>query len=130
MHVGILLITHPGIGQSLLANASRLLGQLPLKAEAFEPSFDTPIEQLLPLASAAMRRVEQADGVLLLTDIYGATPARLAKRLCELGTPSRRVSGVSLPMLLRVMNYAEQSLDELALTAAAGGRNGVQLDDA
>ena len=81
-------------------------------------------------ASAAMRKVEGDAGVLILTDLHGAAPARLAARLAQLGTPVRRVSGLSLPMLLRVFNYAEQPLDELARTAAAGARNGVMIDDA
>ena len=83
-----------------------------------------------PSTQPSMRRVDDGDGVLLLVDLYGATPARLAARLAQLGTPARRVSGVGLPMLLRVLNYPEQSLDELARTAAAGARNGVVIDDA
>ena len=50
--------------------------------------------------------------------------------LARIGTPVRRVSALSLPMLLRVMNYSEQGLDELPATAAAGARNGVIHDDA
>ena len=53
-----------------------------------------------------------------------------AEKLVHLGTPARRVSGLSLPMLLRVPNYPELDLDELARTAAAGARNGVVVDDA
>ena len=68
--------------------------------------------------------------MLILTDIYGASPARMAAKLAQLGTPVRRVSGLSLPMLLRAMNYPEQSLDELARIAAQGARNGIVLDDA
>ena len=62
---------------------------------------------MLPLASAALRRVDGGQGVLVLTDLYGATPSNLAAQLARLGTPVRRVSALSLPMLLRVMNYAD-----------------------
>jgi len=126
---GVLLVTHKGIGAALLAVAEKLLGNLPLKAEAFEIAFDADPEQLVPAASAALRRVEGGDGVLVLTDLYGATPSNLAARLAHLGTPVRRVSGLSLPMLLRVMNYAELALDQLPAIAAAGSRNGVVHDD-
>ena len=85
---------------------------------------------MLPAASAALRRVDEGDGVLVLTDLYGATPSNLAAKLARLGTPVRRVSGLGLPMLLRVMNYAELGLDELPAVAAAGARNGVVRDDA
>ena len=130
MTCGILLVTHPGVGVSLLDVATRLLRQLPLKAEAFEVPFDADLDALLPLASAALRRVEGEAGVLVLTDLYGASPANLAAKLARLGTPVRRVSALSLPMLLRVMNYPEQGLDQLPATAAAGARNGAIIDDA
>ena len=130
MACGILLITHPGIGSAILDVAGQLLRPLPLKAEAFEVPVGASPEALLPQASAALRRVDDGDGVLVLTDLYGATPANLAARLARLGTPVRRVSALSLPMLLRVMNYAELDLDDLPSVAAAGSRNGAIIDDA
>ena len=130
MTCGILLVTHPGVGTALLDVATRLLRQLPLKTEAIEVPFDADLDALLPLASAALRRVDGGEGVLILTDLYGASPANLAGQLARLGTPVRRVSALSLPMLLRVMNYPEQGLDQLPATAAAGTRNGAIVDDA
>ncbi|HWS77022.1 MAG TPA: PTS sugar transporter subunit IIA [Thermomonas sp.] len=130
MSVGILLITHEGIGSALVAVATRLLRNLPLTTEAFEVPFDGDADALLPQASAALRRVDRGHGVLVLTDLYGATPSNLAARLARLGTPVRRVSALSLPMLLRVMNYADLDLDELPAVAAAGARNGAIIDDA
>jgi len=130
MSVGVLLITHEGIGSALIAVATQLMPSLPLRIETLEVSFAADPEALLPQASAALRRVDGGHGVLVLTDLYGATPSNLAARLARLGTPVRRVSGLSLPMLLRVMNYAELELDELPAVAAAGARNGVVRDDA
>ena len=130
MACGILLVTHPGVGAAILAVATALLRHLPLKAEAFEVPFDADLEALLPQASAALRRVDGGDGVLVLTDLYGATPSNLGQRVARLGTPVRRVSALSLPMLLRVMNYADLPLDELPAIAAAGARNGAIIDEA
>ena len=130
MSVGILLITHEGIGHALLAVATRLLRKLPLETAAFEVPFDGDVDALLPQASAALRKVDGGHGVLVLTDLYGATPSNIAAKLSRLGTPVRRVSALSLPMLLRVMNYPEQGLDALPATAAAGTRNGAIIDDA
>ena len=130
MACGILLITHPGVGSALLAVATALLRNLPLRAEAFEVPFDADLDALLPAASAALRKVDGGDGVLVLTDLYGASPSNLAAQLARLGTPVRRVAALSLPMLLRVMNYPEQGLDDLPATAAAGTRNGAIIDDA
>jgi len=130
MACGILLITHPGIGPALLDVATTLLRQLPLNTVAFEVPFDADLDVLLPQVSAALRRVDSGDGVLVMTDLYGASPSNLAGRLARLGTPVRRVSALSLPMLLRVMNYPEQGLQDLPATAAAGTRNGAIVDDA
>lgn len=130
MTCGILLVTHPGVGTALLEVATRLLRHLPLKTDVFEVPFDADLDALLPLASAALRRVDGGEGVLILTDLYGASPSNLAGQLARLGTPVRRVSALSLPMLLRVMNYPEQGLDQLPATAAAGTRNGAIVDDA
>ncbi|PZO08652.1 MAG: PTS fructose IIA subunit family protein [Lysobacteraceae bacterium] len=130
MTVGILILSHPGLGTPLVAVARRLLGGLPLATEAFEADWDGDSDSLLPAASAALRKVDGGDGVLMLVDLYGATPSRLAEKLSRLGTPCQRISGASLPMLLRVQNYPEQDLDELCRTAAAGARNGVVVNDA
>jgi PTS system mannose-specific IIA component len=130
MAVGILLITHEGVGSALIAVATRLLRTLPLRVEAMEVPFDSDPDVLLPQASAALRRVDGGQGVLVLTDLYGATPSNLAAKVARLGTPVRRVSALSLPMLLRVLNYAELELDELPAVAAAGTRNGVIIDEA
>lgn len=130
MSVGVLLITHPDIGNALIGVARQLMPVLPLRVEAMEVSFSEDPETLLPQASTALRRVDGGEGVLVLTDLYGATPSNLAERLARLGTPVRRVSGLNLPMLLRVMNYAELPLDEMPAVAAAGARNGVVCDDA
>ena len=89
MSVGILLITHEGIGSALVATATRLLGQLPLRAEALEVPYDADAEALLPIASAAVRRVDGGAGVLVLTDLYGATPSNLAAKVAQLGTSVR-----------------------------------------
>ncbi|MCR6662774.1 MAG: PTS sugar transporter subunit IIA [Luteimonas sp.] len=131
MAVGILLVTHTGIGSALVAVADGMLrGNLPLRVEAFEVPFDGDPDALLPQASAALRKVDGGHGVLILTDLYGATPSNLAAKLARIGTPARRVSALNLPMLLRVLNYAELPLDELPAVAAAGARNGVIHDDA
>lgn len=130
MAVGVLLVTHKGIGTALIGVAAKLLPQLPLKTEAFEVAWDDDPDAVLPAASAALRRVDDGDGVLVLTDLYGATPSNVAARLARLGTPVRRVSAASLPMLLRVMNYAEQPLDELTRIAASGARTGIVVDHA
>ncbi|GAB2496322.1 PTS sugar transporter subunit IIA [Arenimonas alkanexedens] len=130
MSVGIVLISHEGVAGPMLAAARRMVGALPLAVEAFDVPWDAEADGVLPAASAALRKVDGGDGVLLMVDLYGATPARVAEKLSRLGTPCQRISGLSLPMLLRALNYPEQALDELVHTAATGARNGVVINDA
>src|SRR3546814_1201812 len=129
MAVGILLITHPGIGSSLVAVATRLLRTLPLPIEALEVPFDGDPDALLPQASASLRKVDGGDGVLVLTDLYGATPSNLAARVARLGPPVRRVSALNLPMLLRVISYAELPMADLPAVVLASPPNGLQPAD-
>ena len=128
MSVGVLVMTHPHVGPGLLSAARGVLGPLPLKTAAVEVGFGEATDAALIRANAAIRELEQGEGVLVLTDLYGATPSNLAGKLANVGCRIRRVSGLSLPMLLRVMNYPEQPIDELVGTATAGARNGVVVD--
>ncbi|MCK7593865.1 PTS sugar transporter subunit IIA [Pseudomarimonas salicorniae] len=128
MAVGILLVTHPGVGASMRAVATRLLGRLPLRVELFEVGFDTDFEQLLPEASGALRALDEGEGVLLMTDLFGASPSNFAARLGSLGIETRRMSGLNLPMLVRALNYADLPLEPLADAASAGGKLGVMRD--
>ena len=130
MAVGVLLMAHPGLGPSLLQAARQINGVNSVTIIAHDMQSDMDDNARLIAASAAFRKVENGDGVLILVDSPGGVADRTAARLAQFGTPVKRVSGLSLPMLLRVMHYAEQDLDELARTAAAGGRNGVVIDHA
>ncbi len=128
MSVGILLVTHPGIGGCLRGLATRMLGPLPLKVECVEVGFDTDLDALLPIASAALRRVDSGAGVLILTDLFGATPSNFAQRLSQLGTSTRRIAGLNLPMLMRALNYPDRDLAGLADSAAQGARLGIVVE--
>lgn len=130
MACGILLITHPGIGSALLRVARHLLKQIPLNVEVFEVAFDADLAKLSQHALAVAKRLNQGDGVLVLTDLYGASPSNLARLVANRGVPIQRVSALNLPMLLRVLNYPEQILQELSAIAAAGACKGAIIDDA
>jgi len=130
MTVAILLLTHEEMGNALIATAHHILGRMALTVEAHAIPPGSDVEAALRDTMAHARRLDAGDGVLVLTDVYGATPSNVAEKLAVDGLPIRRVSGLNLPMLLRVLNYAEQPLVELAQTAAHGGRAGIRIDDA
>jgi PTS system ascorbate-specific IIA component len=128
MTVGVLLLTHEGMGDALVETARHILGRVPLTVDAFSIPPGSDIDLALTGAAARVRALDAGDGVLVLTDVYGATPSNVADKLGPLGLHVQRVSGLNLPMLLRVLNYPEQTLVELAETAEQGGRAGIKVD--
>lgn len=124
MSVGILLVTHPGIGSSILSCAKRILGQTSLATYCLEVPLDSNIERINAEARGMIKQLDQGDGVLVMCDIFGATPNNIARQFSE----HKRVAvlaGLNLPMLLRVYNYADKPLKELCETAVEGGTRGI-----
>ncbi|HET8943016.1 MAG TPA: PTS fructose IIA subunit family protein [Rudaea sp.] len=130
MSVAILLLTHDTMGDALIATARHILGRMPLALEALAIPPGSDVGGAQRNAAARVRALDSGDGVLVLTDVYGATPSNVAETLDNLGVDICRVSGVNLPMVLRVLNYPEQTLAELAQTAASGGRAGIHVGHA
>lgn len=129
MSVGILLLTHEAMGDALIATARHILARMPLSVKALAVPPGSDVEAASLKVAACVRELDSGDGVLVLTDVYGATPSNIAQRLPGMGLDIRRVSGLNLPMLLRALNYPEQTLAELAQTAAYGARAGIVEHD-
>jgi PTS system ascorbate-specific IIA component len=125
--VGILLVAHNGLGDSLLDCVGHVMGSVPshIKALSVLASDDPQVKE-----AEGRTLIEQLDtgkGVLILCDVYGATPANIAMRLCQPGRVEG-VAGVNLPMLLRVAVCSrDKSLDEMAQRALDGGRECIVL---
>ena len=128
MSVGLLLITHGDIGANLLYTATRILGgSCPVPARALAVTDETQRDSLMVEALRLAREVNSGDGVLVLADLYGSTPANIACSLQEGPGAIQIIAGLNLPMLVRGLNYASLPLAELALKAEAGGRDGVLI---
>ncbi len=126
MRVSILLVTHNNFGPLLLDTVVDTLGFCPLHTECLTIGQDSDPETQSARARELLAGFPSGGGVLILTDIFGATPCNLALRL-KVEEPVRIVSGLNLPMLLRVFNYPTLDLDALAEKAVSGGRDGVML---
>ena len=122
--IGILLVTHGTYGEALVQNACHVLNKRPLLLNQLGVAAqDDPLD-LLPLARDMVRLVDGGQGVLVLTDIFGATPSNLVMKLLEPGRVEG-IAGVNLPMLLRAITYREQGKETLLVRAIGGGRDGV-----
>ena len=122
--IGILLITHGTLGESLVQNVCHVLNtRPPLLAQLGVSAQDDPLD-ILPLARILVNEVDEGDGVLILSDILGATPANLTLKLLDPGR-IEGVTGVSLPMILRALTYRKNEMKILVQKAVSGGRDGV-----
>ncbi|HEX4986951.1 MAG TPA: PTS fructose transporter subunit IIA [Burkholderiales bacterium] len=122
--VGILIIAHGTLGESLIHSATHVMGGRPPQLLQIGVSMHDDPAVVLPQALRAARDLDQGAGVLLLTDVYGATPSNIA---CRLLVPGRRegVAGVNLPMLVRALTYRNEPLKTVVAKAVSGGVEGV-----
>jgi len=128
MSVGLLLITHEGIAQSLLNTAQKMLCPCPLNALVLEVPLDADTHKLQTLGKEHIMQLQQGDGVLILTDLYGGTPSNIAQQLSN-NDNIKMLAGINLPMLIRILNYPQLNLQDMAHKALSGGRDGVLLCD-
>ena len=122
--IGILLITHDTLGESLLQCACHVLNKRPDQVMQLGVAAGDDPNDLLPLAKKLIKLIDTGEGVLILTDIYGASPSNLAGKLLQPGK-IEGLAGVNLPMLLRAINYRDKGMDTLISRATGGGRDGV-----
>jgi len=126
--IGLLIVTHGEIGTSLLESASQILGQRPSQVATLSVWRQDDPDDTVLRAREMMDQIDAGDGVLILTDIFGATPGNVVSKLLADGRVEG-VSGVSLPMLLRVLTGrnggAPVSLPVLVQRAMSGGADGL-----
>lgn len=122
--IGILIIAHGSLGESLLHCANHVFGGHPPHVASMGVALHDEPTTILPQVKALVAKLDQGDGVLILSDMYGATPCNVCCRLLEAGRVDV-VAGVNLPMLVRVLNYRNEPLSVLVEKAISGGREGV-----
>lgn len=124
MSVGVLIITHEGIATAILETAVNILGECPLRVEVLPAARDCDTDALRKRVKEKVDELNDGDGVLVLLDIYGSTPSNVA---CSVVDQDRVqvISGLNLPMLVRIFNYPTLALPELAKKAVSGGKDGV-----
>lgn len=122
--IGILIIAHGSLGESLIQCASHVMGKRPAHLEYLAVSTQDDPAELLPKAQAMVAHLDDGQGVLVLSDIYGATPCNMVTKLVSQEGVAG-VAGVNLPMLVRVLNYRQEPLHICIDKAISGGREGV-----
>jgi len=133
MSVSILIISHGNIGSSLINAATQMIGQNILKMKtldaniALDANIEITLDELYKKASSLIKEIDQGDGVLILTDLFGSTPSNIAHRLYEKNNISI-VTGINLSMLIRILNYPHLNLEAITNKAYSGGIEGIKIN--
>lgn len=122
--IGILIITHGTLGESLIHCASHMLNKRPPKLRQLGVTAQDDPVLLVPQARALAKDLNDGDGVLILTDMYGGSPSNIAAKLVIPGRVEA-VAGVNLPMLVRALTYRDKTLQTIVTKAVSGGCDGV-----
>jgi mannose PTS system EIIA component len=122
--IGLLLITHDTLGEALIQCACHVMNKRPEQLLQLGVAAGDDPNDLIPLAQQMLKIVDKGEGVLVMTDIYGASPSNLVAKLLQPGK-IEGLAGINLPMLLRAINYRDKGMETLLSRATGGGRDGV-----
>ena len=122
--IGILIIAHGNLGDSLIQCMTHLLGKRPDGITSLQVTGTDDARSLLPTAQRLVAAVDEGEGVLVITDIFGSTPSNIA---CKLLIPGRveGVAGANVPMLVRAVTYRTRGMDVMLKRVVSGGCEGV-----
>ncbi len=127
MSTALLLVTHGRMSHNLLDTLREMLGgQLSLPVDILEVRTIQDPDLLIRQGERIVERLDQGQGVLILTDAFGSTPSNIANRVAASGH-CRVVAGLNLPMLIKIFNYPQLDLEAMARAAVEGGQRGVLL---
>jgi PTS system ascorbate-specific IIA component len=122
--ISLIILAQKEMGEGLLNAIEHVLGARPSALDIQPIDYHQSQESLAQALAARIQKVDQGDGVLILADIYGSSHTNAA---CWLLAPGRieLLSGVNLPMLVRVLNYRHLPMNELLRKAQSGGTEGI-----
>ncbi len=123
MSSAILIIAHPPLASALRQGVLHVFPEAGSAVTAVDVHAEQSFDEALEMARSTIAALD-AETVLVLTDLFGATPCNVAQKLVD-GVSSRLIAGVNLPMLLRAFTYRRESLDTQVARAMAGGTQGV-----
>lgn len=123
--IGILLVSHEPLGTALLNCTRHIFGRLPVQLAALDVIPDEDPEAAIKAARDLLARINDGTGALVLTDVFGATPSRIAMQLAD---PGRVVvlTGVNLPLLIKALGNRRAPVHEIVDTLIESGQRAIQ----
>ena len=122
--IALLIVAHGNLGDSLIQCATYVLGKRPEALENLDLSACKDPAEMLARAQSKLDEVDRGDGVLILTDVYGATPCNTVCKILNT-RQVEAIAGVNLPMLLKSLTYRDQGMAVLLEKAVSGGQAGI-----
>ena len=124
--VGMLVVTHRRLADELIDTAEVIVGKID-RCIGLSLDPDLPVEDLRQQINKAMNEVNDGDGVIVLTDMFGGTPSNLSLSFLN-HKGIEVVTGVNLPMLLKLAHSrGDQKVEELARVVKDYGRRSISL---
>ena len=125
--IGIVIVTHSQLGAALIETAEFVLGFQPEGLTSVSINLNEDTDKLREKIALGIKKVNQQEGVLILTDMFGGTPSNLSYSFLEEGR-IEVISGVNLPMLIKAVNtHKDAELGELAECIEAYGQKSISL---
>jgi len=125
--IGIVIVTHKHLGDALIEAAEFILGDRPVSVESISIDLHQEAEKLRSNIADTIKKVDQKDGVLILTDMFGGTPSNLSYSFLEEGRVEV-LSGVNLPILIKALNLRKDAeLNKLAVCLESAGKKSISL---
>ena len=110
--IGILLVTHGEIGKSLIDCAAHILDNQPVSVESLSINSNNDLHKYSDIIAKKIKNLESGHGVLIMTDIYGATPCNLLSKFIE-EDKVEVVTGINLPMLIKAISDRKDNIKTL-----------------
>ena len=107
--IGILLVTHGEIGKSLIDCAAHILDKYPISVESVAINSNNDLNSYSKIIAQKIQDLESGNGILIMTDIYGATPCNLLNKFIE-KDKVEVVTGINLPMLIKAISDRKDNL--------------------
>lgn len=123
--IGILLVSHEPLGTALLNCTRHIFGRLPVQLAALDVIPDEDPQAALQAARELLVRINDGTGALVLTDVYGATPSRIAVQLADAGRVVV-LAGVNLPLLIKALSHRREPLTDLVQMLIESGQRAIQ----
>jgi PTS system mannose-specific IIA component len=124
--VGILIVTHGKLAQELVETTRIIVGKNVENIVPITVDWNDDMSDIQKTISSAISKVDQGNGVLILTDMFGGTPSNIS--LSFLSDKVEIITGVNLPMLIKIVNVGDRyTLKELAQMIHEQGKKSIYL---